>query len=199
MGKHHLFAATAIAGALCCVSAMAADLNPQPLPPGARDNNAAVQGSVATSQGARSGMSSGAAAYTDDNYCGTPVPGHPHVGANCTNANVRTNAMIGSATSGAGAGKASDADDNYCGTPVPGHPHVGANCTTTNVRTNAMIGSATSGAGAGKASDADDNYCGTPVPGHPHVNANCTNNLAVQRGTMTAPKGNQQITGGATH
>lgn len=87
-------------------------LNPQPLPP-------RILGS---------GTGHANAADVDDNYCGTPVPGHPHVnttGANRiiiegkTHCNARA---IGSATGGAGSGRA---------------------------HTN-NIGSATSGAGAGK-------------------------------------------------
>ncbi|MGH6870563.1 MAG: hypothetical protein ACREHE_03565 [Rhizomicrobium sp.] len=131
MPRKLLFAAALL---LATAPALAADLNPQPLPPGARDNSASMPGQVATGAHTQmNGSAAAAASDADDNYCGTPTPGHPHAVA-CTQNNVSTHAMVGSATSGAGAGRM-DADDNYCGTRVPGHgPH--ANWGTTGMRAN---------------------------------------------------------------
>ena len=87
-------------------------LNPQPLPP-------RIIGTGAVHANASD---------ADDTYCGTPVPGHPHVGTTGANriiieGKTHCNAnTIGSATGGAGSGRA---------------------------HTN-NIGSATSGAGSGK-------------------------------------------------
>ena len=97
-------------------------LNPQPEPPG---KNRVGHTTVLPTTGAVHGAASTDA---DDNYCGTPVPGHPHVNATGANAIIiegkthcNTHTM-GSATGGAGSGRA----------------HMNT------------IGSATSGAGSGR-------------------------------------------------
>ncbi len=104
-------------------------LNPQPEPPGKNIIMHQPSGTTLHTIGsATSGAGAGKASDADDNYCGTPVPGHPHVnamdnqsglptgvranggahsiiieGSTAAHCNART---IGSATGGAGSGKA---------------------------------------------------------------------------------------------
>jgi hypothetical protein len=146
-----LVSLTAISLFAIAFSTGAFALNPQPEPPGKSrvvHTNTTVNATGAM-HGASGGGGAGVVKDADDTYCGTPVPGHPHVGTKC--ASVHTNAMGGTMavhgnaaighTAARGAGGASaDVDDNYCGTPVPGHPHVGANCPAAHV--NAMGGAA---------------------------------------------------------
>ena len=84
---------------LMSLSTAAFALNPQPEPPGKN---------IVLHMPARNvlltGAQSSGRADADDNYCGTKVPGLPHVGGGVS-----------------GGGRFSDADDNYCGTKVPGH------------------------------------------------------------------------------
>ncbi len=141
-----LVSLTAISLLSIAFSTGAFALNPQPEPPGknrvVHAPSATTLHSIGTQTG---GGGAGVARDADDTYCGTPVPGHPHVGTKC--AAVHTNAMGGTmaghanaAAHGVGNGAAADVDDNHCGTPVPGHPHVGANCPAAHV--NAMGGAA---------------------------------------------------------
>ncbi len=116
----------AISAVVLAFASPALALNPQPEPPGkavVRANGAMMSGHATTA------VHANGAAEVGDEYCGTPVPGHPHPKA-CTA--VHTNTMGGTMTGHAntvvhtGGANAADVDDNYCGTPVPGHPHVNA-------------------------------------------------------------------------
>lgn len=94
--------------------------------------------------GRASGGSAGAASMSDDTYCGTPTPGHPHAVA-CTNSMAVHANTMGSATGGAGSGRASMSDDDtYCGTHVPGHPHVNS-MGSMQMHSNTMAGGTMSG------------------------------------------------------
>ncbi|HEY4943260.1 MAG TPA: hypothetical protein VII56_17655 [Rhizomicrobium sp.] len=131
-----LFAGVSLVSITLATQALA--LNPQPEPPG-RHKGIVAHGTLNTTGAVHAGSS----ADVDDNYCGTPVPGHPHIGTKC--ATVHTNAMGGAMTGHAngvihGGGASADVDDNYCGTPVPGHPHPNANCTVHNNITGAAHG-----------------------------------------------------------
>ncbi|HTQ14664.1 MAG TPA: hypothetical protein VMH86_12395 [Rhizomicrobium sp.] len=127
----HLKALVISAAAIAFVSAPALALNPQPEPPNKPQVMQVNPNTVNPNHNTMSttGHTGAAASDADDNYCGTPVPGHPRP-PNCTstkvNGAVNTNAMHGTMAGGgtqAGAA-ASDADDNYCGTRTPGHgPH----------------------------------------------------------------------------
>lgn len=64
----------------------------------------------------------GASAASDD-YCGTPVPGHPPIphgqfGQEKLDLSAAARAVLGG---GGGLGTAADAGDDWCGTRVPGH------------------------------------------------------------------------------
>jgi hypothetical protein len=141
-----LVSLTAISLLSIAFSTGAFALNPQPEPPGKSRVVHTNTNATATMHGASGGGGAGVARDTDDTYCGTPVPGHPHVGTKC-GAAAHINTMGGTtaghaniAVHATGHGSAADVDDNYCGTPVPGHPHVGANCPAAHV--NAMGGAA---------------------------------------------------------
>lgn len=99
---------------LMSLSTAALALNPQPLPPGRTRINSVSLTTIGSTTG---GAGAGKVSASDDNYCGTRVPGH-----------------VGGPVTG-GSGRISDADDNYCGTKVPGHLGGPVNGTA-NFRTN---------------------------------------------------------------
>ena len=103
-----------------CLSTGALALNPQPEPPGRHKGIVTHSTGTMNTTGA---MHAGSSADVDDNYCGTPVPGHPHVnamGGAMMQGHTAANGIIiegntaahcnahtlGSATGGAGSGKA---------------------------------------------------------------------------------------------